>query len=145
MSSSSRDRDDESYMKQHVCACAIDIAGAKLQIVHRDIHDPVPWTEIRVLQEVHGEEAVFDIRPVALVPRDTAPREKERLVLKYGRDPVEAVYAGKTFSMEWFVPGWPVDPTKAKRKPPNDRPTPVQIHKPPREDAGNAGAVDTAI
>jgi hypothetical protein len=134
-------RDDEGYMQQHLCACAIDIANEKLQVIHRDIHDPVPWCEIRVLQEVHGNEAVFDIRPVALAPRETPLREKERLVLKYGRDPVEAVYAGKSFNMEFFVPGWPVDPAKAvKRKAPQDRPKPPQVRSP-----DDAAASDTTI
>jgi hypothetical protein len=126
---------DEGYMQQHFCACMIDIAGEKLSIISRDEHDPVPWAEIRVLQEIHGEDSIYDIRPVALGPREQTMREKERLILKYGRDAVERVYAGKAFNIEWFVPGWPIDPTKAKRKAPVDRPTPPRIQRPPADTA----------
>ena len=105
---------DEGYMQQHLCECFIDLLGEKHTVMWRGEPDLVPWPEIRVLMEVHGEQAIYDIKPVALGRRETPLREKERLVLKYGRDEVERVYAGKSFNMEFFVPGWPVDPAKAK-------------------------------
>jgi hypothetical protein len=117
---------------QHLCTCMIDVANERLTIIYRDETNPVPWTEIRVLQEMHGEDAVYDITPVILAPRETPAREKERLVLKYGRDVVELVYAGKAYHMEWFVPGWPIDPTKSKKRK-TDRPRPPVIHKPDAE------------
>jgi hypothetical protein len=43
-------------------------------------------------------------------------REKDRMVRKYGRDEVEKVYAGKSFRMEFFMPGWPIDPSKGAPK-----------------------------
>jgi hypothetical protein len=56
--------------------------------------------------------------------------------LIYGRDMVESVYSGKSFHMEWFVPGWPIDPAKAKRKPkPTERPARTQIRAPDEDDA----------
>lgn len=120
---------DYERTHQHLCSCHIDIANEGLTTIYRSEHDPVRWCEIRVLEEVHGENSVYDVRPVALAPRDLQTREKERLVLIYGRDVVEQVYAGKSFNMEWFVPGWPIDPAKApKRK--ADRPKPPRIQKP---------------
>ena len=131
---------DVGRMMQHACACMIDLGGEGLSIVYRDETNPVTWPEIKVLQEAHGEDSVFDVRPVALVPRESALREKETLVLRYGRELVEQVYAGKAFVMEWFVPGWPIDPTKARRKAPDDRPKPARIQKP-----DDAASVDAAI
>jgi hypothetical protein len=117
---------------QHLCTCQIDLNNEHFTVVTRTTSDPVPWPEIRVLQEIHGEEAVYDVRPVALAPHDTPMREKHRLALIYSSAPVEAVYAGKAFHMEWFVPGWPLDPAKApKRKP--DRPKAPAVQKPDAE------------
>lgn len=122
----------EGHMQQHLCTCMIDVGNEKLCIIYRDETNPVPWPEVRVIQEMHGEDAVFDITPVALGERETPAREKERLVLKYGRDAVEAVYAGKAYHMEFFVPGWPIDPAKAKKKAPA-RVRPPIMRKPDAE------------
>lgn len=102
----------DSRTMQHLCECFIDNNSEKLNVIWKGDPDLVPWPEIRVLMEIHGEQGVYDIRPVKLGPHDTPNREKERLILKYGREPVEAVYAGKSFNMEFFVPGWPIDPTE---------------------------------
>jgi hypothetical protein len=123
---------------QHLCACHIDLANEGFTTISRDTVNPVPWTEVRVLQEVHGEDAVYDIRPVSLGPRTTPKQEKERLVLIYGRDLVENVYAGKSFYMEWFVPGWPIDPEKAPKKP-------LQKVRPPKIRDPDAEASDSRI
>jgi hypothetical protein len=126
---------DEGYMQQHLCECMIDVAGEKLNVIWKGEPDLVPWPEIKVLQEIHGEQSVYDIKPVALGSRDTPLREKERMVRKYGRDVVEAVFAGKSFNMEFFMPGWPVDPTKRPpKKGQNDRPKKTQFHQPEVED-----------
>lgn len=136
---------DEGYMQQHLCACTVDLAGEKLTTIHFEKDNlPVPWPEIAILQELHGEQSVYDIKPVALVPRETPLREKERMVIKYGREVVETVYAGKRFNMEFFVPGWPIDPAKAKPKK-ADRPAPVKIHKPPTEADADAASANVNI
>ena len=121
---------EEGYMQQHLCSCMIDNAGEGTNVLQRGAENPVPWPEIRVLMELHGEQAIFDIRPVALGSRETPLREKERMMSIYGRDAVEAVYAGKSFLMEWFMPGWPIDPGKAPKKLLNDRPARIQRRKP---------------
>jgi hypothetical protein len=123
---------EEGYMQQHLCECFIDNNCEKLTVIWKGFPDLVPWPEIRVIMEAHGEQSVYDIKPVALGPRETPLREKERLVLKYGRDVVEAVYAGKSFNMEFFMPGWPINP-KAKNAPKkgqNERTKRVQRHEP---------------
>ena len=128
--------DDEGHMQQHLCECFIDLAGEKTQVTWKGSPALVPSPEIKVLMEVHGEQSVYDIKPVALGPRGTPLREKERMVLKYGRDEVEKVYAGKSFNMEWFVPGWPVDPSrqsKTKAKALDARPVKQQVRKPDAE------------
>jgi hypothetical protein len=125
---------EEGYMMQHLCECFIDNNCEKLNVIWKGDPDLVPWPEIRVIMEAHGEQSVYDIRPVKLGPRDTPLREKERLVLKYGRDVVEAVYAGKSFNMEFFMPGWPVNPAKsANRKAQDHRPTKERFQKPDEE------------
>jgi hypothetical protein len=129
---------EEGYMQQHLCECFIDLMGEKLQIQWKGFPDLIPWPEIAVLMELHGEQSVYDIRPVALGARETALREKERMSLKYGRDAVEKVYAGKSFNMEWFMPGWPIDPVKKKGKGQNARPERVQFRKPDDDDAADA-------
>lgn len=106
----------EGYMQQHLCECFIDVASEKLNVIWKSAPNLVPWPEIPILMEIHGEQSVYDIKPVELGPRETPLREKERLVLKYGRDVVEKVYAGKAFNMEFFVPGWPINPEKASTR-----------------------------
>lgn len=129
--------DEEGYMQQHLCACMIDINNEKINVLARGEENPVPWPEIKVLQEIHGEQAIYDIHPVALGPRESANREKERMMSIYGRDVVEAVYAGKAFVMEWFMPGWPIDPEKASKRQvkeaSRDRPPRVSQRKPDEE------------
>ena len=122
---------------QHLCACKIDLANERFTSVERDIHTPVPWPEILVLQSIHGEDAIYDIMPVSLGVRDSPAREKQRMTLIYGTDAVEAVYAGRAFQMEWFVPGWPLDPAKAKKRP-EQKPRPPRIRKPDDEGALDA-------
>jgi hypothetical protein len=125
------ERDEGAMQQQHLCECFIDVAGEKLNVVWKGAPDLVPWPEIRVLLEVHGEQSVYDIKPVALGPRESPLREKDRLVQKYGRDEVEKVYAGKSFNMEFFVPGWPIDPAAAReRSSKQERPKRTQIHQP---------------
>jgi hypothetical protein len=130
------ERDIERTM-QHMCACQISLNNEGFTTVERDEHTPVSWAEIKVLQEVHGEEAIYDIRPVSLAPRDLPNREKERLVLIYGRDIVEKVYAGKSFLMEWFVPGWPLDPAKISKKKIPERTRPPKFRRSEDAEAGD--------
>jgi hypothetical protein len=129
---------EEGYMQQHLCVCMIDVANEKTNVLYRGAESPVPWPEILVLQAIHGDQAVYDIRPIALGPRETPAREKERMTIIYGRDTVESVYAGKSFHIEWFMPGWPINPEKASKKLVSDRPKRVERRTPNDEDALDA-------
>jgi hypothetical protein len=129
----------EGYMQQHLVECMIDNAGEGTNILKRGAENPVPWPEILVLMEIHGENSIYDIRPVGLASRESAQREKERMMSIYGRDVIEAVYAGKSPNIEFFMPGWPIDPAKAPRKVQNERPKRVAQHMPDEE------ALDTRI
>jgi hypothetical protein len=136
---------EEGHMQQHLCECMVDLLGEKLTVIWKCApNDLVPWPEIAVLMHIHGEQSVYDIKPVAVGPRETLLKEKERLVLKYGREAVEGVYAGRAFNMEFFVPGWPVDPTKQTRAK-----SKAQDHRPPRkhiqEPDADAEATDARI
>jgi hypothetical protein len=130
---------EEGYMQQHLCECMIDNAGEGTNILYRGAENPVPWPEILVLQAVHGDQAIYDIKPIALGPRESASREKERMSLIYGRETVEGVYAGRGFHMEFFVPGWPIDPAKATRRQKAERPPRVSVRKP------DEGALDAPV
>lgn len=133
---------EEGYMQQHMCECFVDNNSEKLNVIWFGGPDNlIPWPEIPVLMEIHGDQAVYDIRPIALAPRETALREKERMVMKYGRDEVEKVYAGKAFTMAFFMPGWPIDPNAkgAPKQAQNARPKRVQRHEP------DEGAIDAPI
>jgi hypothetical protein len=130
---------EEGFMQQHLCECMIDIANEKTNVQYRGAENPVPWPEILVLQAVHGDQAIYDIRPIALGPRETPAREKERMTLIYGRDIVESVYAGKSIHIEWFMPGWPINPQNAPpKKAGSDRPTRVGRRRPEDENALDA-------
>ena len=126
-------------MQQHLCECFIDLAGEKTHVIWKGAPDLVPWPETKILMQVHGEQSVYDIAPVALGPRESALREKDRLVQKYGRDEVEAVYAGKAFNMEWFVPGWPIDPANRPKVNKSARPT-KRLLREPEEATGNSSS-----
>jgi len=113
---------------QHLCACKIVVGGDPGTVVVREAHNPVTWTEIAVLQLLHGDDAIYDIKPIGLMARSSNLNEKQRLASIYGFEAVDAVYAGRSFNMEFFAPGWPVDPTGTgtKKRPP-DRPSPPRV------------------
>jgi hypothetical protein len=84
--------------KVHYCRCRVNLAGQGCHIVVYDEHSPLPWPEVQVLMQLHGEENVMDIMPVKL--GDVVPaREKERLIGQYGYRVVESVFPGRQFRM----------------------------------------------
>jgi hypothetical protein len=90
--------------KMHWCTAKVNLAGKNLTIVIFDATNPVSWPEAQVIMVLHGEENIFDIKPVA-ISETTASAEKERLAIKYGYRPVEQVFPGRTFRMETLMPG----------------------------------------
>lgn len=88
----------------HLCTAKIMLGGDALNVMHRGEHDPVSWPEIGVLQHLHGEESVFEIKVCGEM--DTSrTAEKERLTNIYGRDILEIVYPGRAPVLEMEMPG----------------------------------------
>ena len=114
----------------HFVTCTVRLAGDMRNEVVRDAFNPVSYPEVSVLQFIHGDDAVLNIKPIAAV-QQSARAEKERLSLKYGTDVLETVFPGKNPSgmelempkavlpedIEWWSPldaepaGYDVDPT----------------------------------
>lgn len=127
---------------QHLCTCVVSINDG-MTTVFIDETKPLPWPELQLLQSLHGDENVYNIKPVALGPRLTPFNEKQRLTLIYGREEVEKVFSGRAVSMEFFVPGWPKNPEEnsPKREPDNYRPEKTKFSKAARASL-DASAVD---
>lgn len=88
----------------HLCTAKIMLGGDPLNVMYRGEHDPVSWPEIGVLQHLHGEESVFEIKVCGEMDA-TRTGEKDRLVGIYGRDVLELVYPGRAPVLEMEMPG----------------------------------------
>lgn len=86
----------------HFVTCVIALNGESNTIVPRNTFNPVSYPEVAVLQHLHGDDAVRDVKPFVAV-QQSAKAEKERLRLIYGRV-VEDIYPGKNPQMELEVP-----------------------------------------
>jgi hypothetical protein len=91
-------------MKMHLCSCKVNLSGQNVTIVHINEFDPVSWPEVQVLQLLHGEENVFDIKPVKITEVNHR-MEKDRLAIKYGYKPVEQIFPGRNPRIEMLMPG----------------------------------------
>jgi hypothetical protein len=83
----------------HFCTAYIAIANDEQQVAFRGPYDPVSWPEVEVLRQIHGDEAVRNVKPFVHVEQ-TAKAEKERLGLIYGNIVSEKVWVGRNSSME---------------------------------------------
>jgi len=95
-------------MNMHWCTCKVNVAGQGFQVHEFNEHGPVSWPEVHVLSAMHGEENIYEIKPVR-VSETTARSEKERLIAKYGYKEVEKTFPGRVFRMEMQMPGESVD------------------------------------
>ena len=78
----------------HFCTAMVMVAGDKDQIVFRDRFKPISWPEVELLRTIHGDDAVFEVKPFVHVnqnPRD----ERQRLVLAYGKAYVDECFPGR--------------------------------------------------
>jgi len=95
-------------MNMHWCICKVNVAGQGFQVHEFNEHGPVSWPEVHVLSALHGEDNIYEIKPVRV--SETTPRvEKERLMVKYGQAVVERTFPGRVFRMEMQMPGEEVD------------------------------------
>ena len=86
----------------HFCTAMVMVAGDKDQIVFRDKFSPVSWPEVEVLRIIHGEDAVFDVKPFIHVEQSSR-EERVRLILKYGKEYVdEALGQGRSIKDEFM-------------------------------------------
>jgi len=92
-----------SKVKMHWCAGKVNLSGQGFTIIWFDQHNPVSWPEAQVMMAVHGEENVYDLKPVA-IGETTVAEEKERLAIKFGWKPVEHVFPGRNPRMETLMP-----------------------------------------
>lgn len=78
----------------HFCTAKVMVAGDKDQVVYRDEYSPVSWPEAELLRSIHGDDAVLELKPFVHVEQN--PREERaRLVLRYGREYVDACFPGR--------------------------------------------------
>jgi hypothetical protein len=87
-------------------ACKIALGGDSNNVLYRGPDTPVSWPEVRVLQQLHGEDNVFDCEFVAgRSESTTAQAEKMRLLGLYGSEAVGFCYPGSRPVMEMEFPG----------------------------------------
>jgi hypothetical protein len=90
-----------------ICTAYVSLGGDPGSIVVRGSHNPLTWPEIGLLQFLHGENSVFNVKVIGEISRHRNS-EKERLIGIYGEMPVAMVYPGRTpIGMEMKMPGGP--------------------------------------
>jgi hypothetical protein len=92
-----------SKVKMHWCAGKVNLSGQGFTIIWFDQHNPISWPEAQVMMAVHGEENVYDLKPIA-IGETTVAEEKERLAIKFGWKPAEHVFPGRNPRMEMLMP-----------------------------------------
>lgn len=70
-------------MKMHWCTCRVNLNGQNLTHVMFSPEDAVSWPEVQVLSFLHGEENIYDIKPISIAEINSRI-EKDRLLAKYG-------------------------------------------------------------
>jgi hypothetical protein len=97
-------------MLMHYCTCQINLAGQGFHIVQILATEPMSWPEIQAMMAMHGEENIFDIKPVAVFETNVVA-EKRRLMAKYRGQQrlIEQVFPGRSPQMELTVPGEPTN------------------------------------
>ena len=89
--------------KMHWCTANLNLSGQGFTVIWFDATNPISWPEAQVLMVVHGEENIYDIKPIA-IGETTVTDEKQRLVNKYRHQPVEHVFPGRNPRMETLMP-----------------------------------------
>lgn len=79
--------------KMHLCSCLISLAGDDRNQVFKSEENAVSLPEIQVLRQIHGADAVSEIKVIGDTDTDPA-REKARLSAIYGSTVVDQLYPG---------------------------------------------------
>ena len=100
----------------HFCTGHVAIGGDTRNIMYRDEFDPVSWPEIEVLREIHGFDAVTDVKP--FVDVNQSPRaERDRLAMKYGDEVLATRWGGKNPPTELVAPRATIKPDVVWKNP----------------------------
>lgn len=84
-----------------ICSCTVRIGGSPVHTVQKDDVTPA---EILVLQQIHGTDAVIEIKPLRMDKR-SHPAEWDRLCERYGAAPEGLMNAGNGDLLEKMFPG----------------------------------------
>lgn len=90
-------------MNMHFCTAKVNLSGQGFHIFEFLETDPISWPEAQVLMQLHGEENVYEVKPVSVADTSLID-EKRRLLGKYGKV-VEQVFPGRVPRMEMCMPG----------------------------------------
>jgi hypothetical protein len=102
-------------MNMHYCSCQINLAGQGVHIVQILPTEPMSWPEVQLMMTMHGDENVYDIKPVSIVETNQI-EEKRRLQGKYNHKHavIEQVFPGRNpASMQMLMPGEAEDQPRA--------------------------------
>lgn len=100
-------------MKMHYCTCRINLSGQGFTIHEILETEPMSWPELQIMMALHGDENIYDIRPISIADTDPVT-EKRRLAAKYRQTAiVEQVFPGRSPQMEMLMPGEPADQRRA--------------------------------
>ena len=75
----------------HFCTALVQIAGDSQQVVYRDKYSPVSWPEVELLRNIHGDDAIYEVKPFVRVEQSSR-EERVRLVLRYGKPYVDLAF-----------------------------------------------------
>jgi hypothetical protein len=99
----------------------IELAGDPQQVMWRSRENPIAWSEIPILQHLHGESAIYDCD---FVRTETANpyNEKLRLISIYGGEVVNLIYPGARPLIDGSFPGdkAPQAQKRPEKRMPND-------------------------
>lgn len=92
------------------------LGGDAQNVMYRGRDRALSWPEVRVIQEIHGQDSVYDA-DFTYERQENAQAEKMRLLGLYGSEVVNSVYPGARPAMEMQWPGERTEPATTKRTP----------------------------
>lgn len=94
----------------------VALGGDAQNVMYRGRDRPLSWPEVRVIQEIHGQDSVYDA-DFLYERQENAYAEKLRLLGIYGAEVVNSVYPGARPAMDMVWPGDRAEPATTKRVP----------------------------
>ena len=100
----------------HFCTAKVNIGGDRDNVAILGVNDPISWPEVLILQHIHGEDAVSEVEPFAVVTQNSKD-ERTRLAEKYGEHVVTTVFGGKQGPAELEASGTKLKEGRSWRNP----------------------------